>query len=261
MAFNWITEAYKWKVLIKNLEHITLLKSLKAILAGVTVSIFTPNRIGEFAGRIFVLKRENRIPSIFSTITGSISQLIITVVIGIISSIILTLNYYNINFISVSNFKIFIILLFIITIIITYIYFNIKVLYKLISVIPYMKKFKKYLFILSSYKVTDLLYVLFISLIRYIIFVFQFYLMLYFFNIHIGLFNSFISIAVTYIILAIIPTVSLTEIGVRGSVAIAIIGIFSNDVLGIAFSSILIWIINLAIPAIIGSIFFYKSKF
>jgi hypothetical protein len=64
-----------------------------------------------------------------------------------------------------------------------------------------------------------------------------------------------------YLAMAVIPTFALTEIGVRGSTAIFFIGLFSTNISGILSASIFLWIINLAVPAIIGSFLFSKSKF
>ena len=43
---NWGIEAYKWKQLIQNFTDLSFWKTYKAILAGITVSLFTPNRVG-----------------------------------------------------------------------------------------------------------------------------------------------------------------------------------------------------------------------
>src|SRR4051812_2206215 len=56
MLLNWSLEALKWEIIVNQLQTIGFLKSLRAIFAGISVSIFTPNRIGEFGGRIFFLE-------------------------------------------------------------------------------------------------------------------------------------------------------------------------------------------------------------
>src|ERR1041384_5710121 len=61
MLFNWLFEAIKWRLLINAQEHISIKKALKAILAGISISIFTPNRIGEFAGRIYYLDNADKL--------------------------------------------------------------------------------------------------------------------------------------------------------------------------------------------------------
>ena len=85
MIVNWGIEAVKWRYLIRKVEKTSFLKSFKAVLSGVTISIYTPNRVGEFAGRIFVLEKANRIEASLITVIGSLSQLLITVFLGSIS--------------------------------------------------------------------------------------------------------------------------------------------------------------------------------
>jgi uncharacterized membrane protein YbhN (UPF0104 family) len=259
MIVNWLTESYKWKYLVSKLENIVMLKSFKAVLSGITVSIFTPNRVGEFAGRVLFLKKENRIAAVLSTITGNISQVMVTIIFGLISLSIL-LFHYNLSYNFLFQGRLLQIIVLVMILLIFYIYFNIKILERVLSNTPYLKRFKRFYGILSSYSTPELAFVLLISFFRYAVFVVQFYLMVRFFNIHLSFYHSFISIAAVYIILAIIPTFAFTEISVRSSVSVIVFGIFSDETAGIVFSSVLIWIINLAIPALIGSVFFYKAK-
>ena len=51
--------------------------------------------------------------------------------------------------------------------------------------------------------------------------------------------------ALTFLSMSIIPTIALTEIGVRGSVAIYFFGFLSENVVGIMTASFTLWIINL----------------
>jgi hypothetical protein len=69
--------------------------------------------------------------------------------------------------------------------------------------------------------------------------------------------------------MAVIPTIALTEIGVRGTVSLFIFGLYlspediwSEQVkLGIASASTMLWIFNLALPAILGTLFVYSLRF
>ncbi|MEJ7737660.1 MAG: lysylphosphatidylglycerol synthase domain-containing protein [Chitinophagaceae bacterium] len=82
MFLNWGVEARKWQVLLQPVERMSIWKAFKATLAGVAFSINTPNRIGEYGGRILYVKEGNRIKAVSLTIVGSISQLIITIILG-----------------------------------------------------------------------------------------------------------------------------------------------------------------------------------
>jgi hypothetical protein len=69
--------------------------------------------------------------------------------------------------------------------------------------------------------------------------------------------------------MALIPTVALSELGVRGSVAIYFFGFYFSLVhvysgslnFSILAASILQWVINLGIPSVAGSIFLFRLQF
>jgi hypothetical protein len=97
----------------------------------------------------------------------------------------------------------------------------------------------------------------------------QFYLLLLITGCEIAYPEALMLISLNYLIMAIIPTIAITELGVRGSVAIYVFGLyFANTVFWInsgatavfAASSVL-WIINLVVPAILGIIFVYRLRF
>ena len=79
---NWGFEAKKWQVLLKTIQHASFFTAYKSVLSGVTLSINTPNRIGEYGGRILYVEEGKRIKAISLSIAGSISQLIITLTMG-----------------------------------------------------------------------------------------------------------------------------------------------------------------------------------
>src|SRR5690606_25820833 len=66
--------------------------ALKSVFAGCSITMLTPNRIGEYGGRILYVKEENRISAIPLTILGGISQLIVTLIMG--SAGLLYLKYF-----------------------------------------------------------------------------------------------------------------------------------------------------------------------
>src|SRR4051812_2218147 len=76
---NWGLEALKWMLLIAPLERIGFFTAYRAIFAGVTVSIFMPNRVGEFAGRIFFLEKADKVEATLKNFVGSATQLFMTV--------------------------------------------------------------------------------------------------------------------------------------------------------------------------------------
>ena len=261
MPVNWLIETVKWQFLIRNIEKIQFKSAFIAVLTGVSFAIFTPNRIGELGGRIFVLNRRNRVKGVMATAAGSLSQLFVTLFFGLISGLFLLLLFpqriANIN----GNYLILTEIIVVISVIlVSFLFFNLKKVVKIALRIKFMKKISNSLNILSDYSIFDLLKLLLFSSGRYFVFLFQFYLLLLFFNIEISLLQAFMTISLTYLLNSVIPSFTLSEIGVRGSAAMFFIGMFSENSPGILSASVLLWIINLAIPAFAGSILFYRTK-
>jgi len=260
MILNWGAESLKWKLLVSKLEPVSFAVSVKAILSGITVSIFTPNRIGMFLGRILVLSKVNRASAVFSTLAGSMSQLLITVIAGIAGTGLMIMVYPEKSFLGETNIYITGTLLFIFTGALIFLYLNISTLKIFLAIIPVVKKYEKYFRVLATYNTKELFIILLLSFFRYLVFVTQFCILLILYNVDITLFQAIISIAVTYFFMTFVPAITLFEAGVRGSVALFFIGIFSNGSIGILTAYLTLWIINLAIPAIMGSAIIYRIK-
>jgi hypothetical protein len=250
-ALNWITESYKWKLLLSKFYYLSLFNSLKAVFAGVTVGLFTPNRIGEYGGRIIFIAPKERINAIMATIAGNIAQLAITLIFGTSGVIIMILNH--------SEFQISFIWIFCLLLIVLgtlWLYFNVQRIPDLIPV-----KFEKYFEALKNYNSRELFNVLLLSTIRYGFFFMQYLMLLWVFGVKINLIEAFYLIPTVYLIISIIPTFALVEWGVRGATALAIIGLVSDNDSGVLAASTSLWIINIALPAIIGSFNIAKSEF
>src|SRR5690349_19743709 len=82
MLVNWGVEARKWQVLLRPLERMSWLRAYKAIFAGLAFAVNTPNRVGEYGGRIIYVSESKRLKAISLTVVGSMSQLLITILVG-----------------------------------------------------------------------------------------------------------------------------------------------------------------------------------
>lgn len=272
MFVNWGIESLKWQFLINKLEKIPLIRAFEAVLTGVSVSIFTPNRVGEYFGRVFILRKANPWQGVFVTIIGSMSQLLTTVIMGSLALVFFIPKYFSNE--SYYNEYLYIAVLFfllILNIILILLFLNVSALttlaYRLIP--SGWKKVRKYLSIFSFYTTKELAEVLFLSISRYLVFSSQFYLLLIAFSVQIPFFDGMILIAVVFFVLTAIPTITLAELGIRGTVAITIFGMYFDkfgivnetlDLAAVSTSSTL-WLVNLVIPALVGTVFVFKLRF
>ncbi len=255
MFLNWLVEALKWRYMISKIEKISIMTAYRAVFTGITVSTFTPNRIGEYGGRVFCLEKGDRIKAVFITVLCSMSQLLVTILYGSISLFILFDEILiDKTFLSVS-------LLILLNLFLLFSYFNISHIVNFLEKFKLIKSFKKYLEVLVMYNYKDLIIAFIYSNTRYFIFSLQFIILLHVFGINISFMDAILSVILIFFFITITPTITIAEIGVRGSVAIFVLGLFSSNDIAILSSTTLLWLINLIIPAIIGSFFVFSLKF
>jgi hypothetical protein len=271
MLINWGIESLKWRLLIRQVEEVNVRTAFKAILGGLAVSIFTPNRVGEFFGRVFTLKKTDPLKAILLTIVGSFSQLLVTVVTGTAAYVIFAPKYlptviYESTWI-VNGFSL---TLSIISLVMVFAFFNISVLHRVSILIPakYTERLRSSIDSMADCPRPLLLKTLMLSTLRYLVFSTQFYLAIRLMELNFTISQCLLVIPVIYLLLAAIPTVALTEIGVRGSVSVFLFGLFfgtkgldSDATLAVVSASTLIWIINIAVPSLAGVMVVFRLKF
>jgi len=262
MFANWSLEALKWKLSVQHVQPVSFFKSLKAIFSGVSFSVTTPNRTGEYLGRVLYMNEGNRLKVISLTVLSSLSQLIITIFFGLLALLILKPDiikaglsgwseWINIGISGGSAAFIFL----------TVFYFRIGWLTRWIEKIPAIKK---YIWLINELERTDttlLLRLLSISLLRYLVFATQYFLLFRFFAVEINWWQGFWAIAIVFFVMAITPTIELFEVVKKMYVTKEIFAIFTINTLAIGFVTTTIWFINLVIPATIGSLLILGIKF
>ena len=68
------------------------------------------------------------------------------------------------------------------------------------------------------------------------------------------------AVSVIFLVLAIIPTFAIAELGIRGKVSLKLLELFSTNSLGITVATASIWLINLVVPAVAGSLLIVSVK-
>lgn len=140
-------------------------------------------------------------------------------------------------------------------------YFNLGNIYKWLHQIKWLKKADAYIEVLSLFNFRDLLKVAFFSIIRYAVFTFQFILLLHVFGISFGWINEAAAISMIFLVLAIIPTFAVTEVITRSSVTVYFLAQYSNAPEPVIIAaSFFLWIINLAIPSVLGALSLLKIR-
>lgn len=269
MPLNWGVEMIKWKILTEKLEKISALQLMKSILIGVSLGMITPKRTGEFAGRIMVLSPSNRLKGLLLNTAGSLSQLSVTLIMGSLG--LLAIFLFLPEKLSATPVFLFERKYFLFSICI-FSSIGIPTALILISQIRYRFTAKNKISALINFTLDafsgiaskDMFHLFALSFLRYCIFATQFWLLLLLSGIFIPYFIFISLVAVVYLFMAVIPLSAIWEPAIRGSVALLVFGLyFGSDVLfqpALLAASTGLWAINLAIPALTGSMLVMRKN-
>jgi hypothetical protein len=249
--FNWLLEILKWKELVSVFKNISFKDSLQQCLGSLTVSLFTPNRIGEYGAKALFYNSEFRKKIVLLNFLGNIMQMIVTVVFGSMGLYFFVKEHpIKINF--HKPIWILLILLFI-SILAFFVLKKKEVTIKGVSVekvIDFFKNipFKNYLFCFSF------------SVFRYLVFSFQFYFLLKLFGVELGYKNAIIVITSMYLLASIIPSIFIFDVLIKGSIAVYLFSIVGVNELTTLSIVTCMWLLNFVFPSILGSVFVLKFK-
>ncbi len=238
---NWLVESLKWKILAAQVESISTWTAVKATLSGLASSVITPFRLGDPVGKVLFLQEGNRVQGAFLSVTGSLLQLAVTIIAGVVGLVAVSFSMAADMFSSYYYTGILVIAVATVAGVAAFFYIKKKHAETLKATLEIGIKKLATVFLLSSF--------------RYALFIVQFMLVFFAY----GDFNPLtiaMLVPVYFFVAAFVPMFIVTEGPTRGAIALAVfIG------LGHAFSAAtMVWIINLLIPAVIGLIFIWQHK-
>ncbi len=258
MLVNWLIEASKWKYLTRQLHKMSLWRSTEAVFCGLTWAIFTPNRLGEYGGRVLFLPPRKRGYGVFTMGIGSFGQNVTTNVVGVIAINWFLYSYIHLNIWLLALFTIVSVAfaVFMLTC-----YFNIRWLFSWLNKIKFLHKYERFFSVVSRYQTTDLIRVMLFCVTRFAVFSFQYYLVIHMLIPGLPLFPVLMMVFNMFFIQSALPTLDLIDVGLRGITASTFFAFITNQHLAVIAAVSSIWFINLIIPAILGSVFVLKINF
>jgi hypothetical protein len=265
MPVNWGIEARKWQLALRPAGGISFRNAFKAVFTGTTFASFTPNRMGEYLGRMLYVDEGRRIPSISLTILCSMAQLLVTLALGLAGAFYLRHHLYRDSLGGRETLEfwlnIFMVLVLLLLLGLTFIYFRLSWLMGILRKLPLGGKILQFVKILDQCNATLLLRILSLSFCRYGVFILQYALIFPVFGVFLGITRVTAGMSVVFLVMAVVPTFTfLTELGLRWGASIQVLELFGAGAVGILASSLAIWLINLIIPALIGSLLILSIK-
>lgn len=246
MFLNFWTESMKWKTVVENTHPINCIHALKIIFVSQAFAFFTPNRIGEYAGRTLFLESNHKAIGIAQMAWTSYAQLLITICFGCAAVSIQMAYYPWLQHVWILGVQFILPFLVIIGIVLFF----------------YQKKWKGRLGFLNSIQITNTIKIqlLIWSIARYAIFISQYFWVAYLLKMDIAYSTLLLSLAILFLLLSILPTISITELVIRGQLFIMILVPFYTHTLNIVSLSSIIWGVNFLFPSIIGTCLLLSFK-
>lgn len=241
---NWFFEIAKWRTLVSSIKKITPMEAIEQSLGSLTASLLTPNRIGEYGAKAIYFHKNQRKRVLLLNLIGNLMQMGITVIFGSIGLWAFTNAYpIEIDFSTISK-----------VIFVFFVVFGMSILgikksrYTIKGVS--IDKIKRFVYGLSTrIKFSTFMY----SLIRYVIFSFQFYFLLQIFGVGLSYIEAISIITSMYLLASVIPSFFIFDVIVKGSVAVYLFSFVGVNELTILCIITLMWFFNFVIPSIFGS--------
>ncbi|MCP2045238.1 lysylphosphatidylglycerol synthase domain-containing protein [Pontibacter sp. HSC-36F09] len=256
---NWGLEAWKWQILGQKLEHISYLRAFRAVMVGLTLGFITPNRLGDYAGRVLELKSKERLEGIGAVFIGRFCQLVATVLVGTLGLVYFALLLYWMEYPGVCLSIFFLLLVLNATMLL--LLFNARAMVALVAAVGPLRKLAKYLAIMGRYTFGEMNRVLLLSLLRYFVFLLQFVLLLVLFEVRLSPVEYISGVSTTFFLKSVVPSVSLlSDLGMRELSAMYVFGLLGQERLQVLTASLSLWLLNIVVPSAVGLYFVLRLK-
>lgn len=255
LPLSFLAESIKWQMLVKTAMPLSLLQSLRSVLGGVALSMITPNRLGEYPGRILFLKQKGgtRLASI--SVLGATAQLLAVLLFGVVGLVWYGMAHpllWVLLLLAVTSLVAGAVLLF---------YARFELWAPRLERFSWLVKIQQYAAALRETTGKERLNVLLISLLRYAVFSFQLLLLLRWQAVEVPWAEGYFLCLLFFYALAVVPTIALAELGVRGAIGIYLFAPWCGAACGVLLATLSLWMLNLALPALAGAVLLWQQRY
>lgn len=255
MPVNWLVESAKWKLILGKDIKIRFSRAVKAILTGVSFSLFTPNRVGEYFGRIAHVEAKDNWTAALSTLIGSFSQNLINFMAGLLAFFLLLISGLSASTILFWGLLIALVM---IAVLMLYLYFHLEILVSALKAVKlrWIKpRWLEKIEYLSTVDDNRLHGALALSAIRYTLFASQYVILLHLLGVDLAWWELYMGVAIIYFFHTMVPLPPFIDQLVRGQMALFIWAGQGTNELSVLSAGFFIWIINVVVPALLGVLF------
>jgi len=272
LPFNLILEAMKFRLLLPAALRPSISQALRRVCAGLSVGLFTPNRVGEYIGRLTGTTADERISTVAATFLGGIAQWIPLLGGGVLCAI----GYNQYGQLKIASQQT--------NIAAAVICLALLMLFSFLpAVVKYVERFWSSFrqnlspgprihrfFVQVSYTLRgirrlamdrpgDVRLALLIACARYLIYLIQLSLAFVFFGLEAGLEIAILGSGLLLFAQTFVPLPAFVQALARVELALLLWAAYEPNELGLASASFLIFVLNLGMPALLGLVVILRS--
>jgi len=246
-VLNRYFEILKWQNLAQYIHKISVSESTKQVLAALTAGLFTPNGVGEYAGKALFFTKKDTKKVVFLNLICNGIQMVLTIIFGIFG-----LLYFNTQFHIITSQTVLILfgicfLLFVI------LFFSKKINIKGYSIEKLIHKINEIPKDIHQRNIV-------LGICRYLVFSHQYYFLFLAFDVDLPYLTLMSAISSVYFLASSLPTFQFLDFAVKGSVAVYFFEIIGVNEWIVVFISTLMWFLNVVLPVVIGSYYVLNFK-
>jgi len=233
---NRYFEILKWQNLAQVVRKIAVYEATKQVLAALTLGVFTPVGVGEYAGKALYFEKNEAKKIIFLNLICNGIQIVATGFFGILGMILLGYWLWSLG---ILVFTIVFLLVSYFTKTIAIKGYSIESLLERINEIPKRIHRKNFL----------------LGMCRYLVFSHQYYFLFLAFDVELSYIILMATITTVYFLASVIPSFQFLDFALKGSLAVYFFGLLGVNEWVVIFVTTLMWFLNVVLPVIIGSYF------
>lgn len=241
-VLNITFEIWRWKIIAKEVTPIGFPEAAKQTLASQTLSLITPARLGEYGAKPMFFHKSKTKDVVLLTLYHNMHQMAITLLMGLLGLCIL--GWYSVA-VSIALIGISVIL--------------ISILLKNVKIKSF--HFNQLWHYYQSLTIKSRVINLTLAWLRYFTFTYQFYILLTVMHL---LKKPYVEvlpyIAAMYVLSSLVPVSGLFDIAVRAGVAVWLFNNVTEVSSLVAPVTLIMWISNVALPAVIGIVYIIGFK-
>jgi uncharacterized membrane protein YbhN (UPF0104 family) len=251
LPVNIALEVSKWRVLLRTTSDPSFGDALGSILAGYSLGLFTPGRAGDYAGRILYLKSDG-IQTAVQTVVDRLISMSVYVGIGLIA----LFASFNVGIITFSPSWAYVAVIGgLFAILLIALVARPAVFYRLLSRASASDKWTGGIAFMRNLGRRESLRLLLLSTLRYGVFTSQLVVLVVACGGGSSVPLMYVCASLVFLVKTMVPSFTFADLGIRETAAIFFFGLVGVDPLVALNASLMLFALNLVVPAICGAAF------